>query len=86
MATTRVSSKGQVVLPKAIREQKAWPAGTVLQIEATADGVLLRPKIRVKETTLDEVAGCLRYKGPAKTIKEIEAGIGRAVRERHARR
>jgi hypothetical protein len=26
--TTTVSSKGQVILPKAIRDQRQWPAGT----------------------------------------------------------
>ena len=28
--TTTVSTKGQVILPKAIRDQRRWPAGTEL--------------------------------------------------------
>ena len=40
--TTTVSTKGQVILPKAIRERRHWAAGTQLIVEETADGVLLR--------------------------------------------
>ena len=41
--TTTVSTKGQVILPKAIRERRNWPAGTRLVVEETPDGVLLKP-------------------------------------------
>lgn len=36
--TTTVSTKGQVILPKAIREERRWRAGTRLTIESTPDG------------------------------------------------
>src|SRR5581483_120933 len=42
--TTTVSSKGQVILLKAIREQRQWPAGTELMVENTPDGVLLKAR------------------------------------------
>ena len=38
-AKTRVSAKGQVVLPKAVRERRNWPAGTELKVEETPEGV-----------------------------------------------
>ena len=41
--TTVVSTKGQVILPKAIRQRRRWDAGTRLVVEDTPDGVLLRP-------------------------------------------
>ena len=41
--TTTVSTKGQVILPKAIRDQLRWDAGTRLTVVHTADGVLLKP-------------------------------------------
>ena len=41
--TTTLSTKGQVILPKAIRDQLRWHAGTRLAVELTADGVLLKP-------------------------------------------
>jgi len=36
--TTIVSTKGQVILPKAIRERRRWPAGTRLTVEDTDAG------------------------------------------------
>ena len=41
-ARTRVSTKGQVILPKAIRDKRKWAAGTELTVEETTDGVLLQ--------------------------------------------
>ena len=41
--TTIVSTKGQVILPKAIRERRDWNPGTRLLIEDTADGVHIQP-------------------------------------------
>ena len=41
-ATTIISTKGQVILPKAIRQQRQWDVGTRLGVEDTKDGVLLR--------------------------------------------
>ena len=36
--TTVISTKGQVILPKTIRDQRHWPAGTRLTVEDTPDG------------------------------------------------
>src|SRR5215472_12977882 len=43
METTRLSSKGQVILPKSIRDAHRWQRGTEFMVEDTAVGVLLRP-------------------------------------------
>ena len=40
-AKTRVSTKGQVILPKAIRDKHNWKPGTELNVEETPNGVLL---------------------------------------------
>ena len=40
---TKDSTKGQVILPKAIRRLRNWDAGTRLVVEDTPDGVLLKP-------------------------------------------
>jgi AbrB family looped-hinge helix DNA binding protein len=41
--TTIVSTKGQVILPSAIRRRREWSAGTRLLVEETVEGVLLKP-------------------------------------------
>jgi AbrB family looped-hinge helix DNA binding protein len=83
--TTVVSTKGQVILPKAIRENRDWPAGTRLVVEETPEGVLLRRARVFPETRAEDVRGSLRYGGPPKTIGEMDAGIVAVVKRRHAR-
>ncbi len=85
METTRLSTKGQVVLPKTIRTARAWGPGTEFTVEETQDGILLRPARRLPVTTLDDVVGCLKYKGKPKSLStaQINAAIGREVKRRH---
>jgi AbrB family looped-hinge helix DNA binding protein len=83
--TTIVSTKGQVILPKAIRERRNWPAGTRLVVEETPDGVLLKPAPVFAPSRLEDVAGMLAYRGPPKTLEEMGAAIAAEVRRRHAR-
>jgi AbrB family looped-hinge helix DNA binding protein len=44
IATATLSSKGQVVIPKSIRDQLHWESGHELIIETTDSGVLLKSK------------------------------------------
>ncbi|MDQ6707008.1 MAG: AbrB/MazE/SpoVT family DNA-binding domain-containing protein [Acidobacteriota bacterium] len=57
METTRLSTKGQLILPKTIRASRSWGPGTEFTVEETSDGILLRPAGRFPGTNLDEVAG-----------------------------
>ena len=83
--TTTVSTKGQVILPKAIRERRHWGPGTRLLVEDTPDGVLLKAAPVFAPTRPEDVAGMLAYDGPAKTLEEMEAGIAAEVKRRDAR-
>jgi AbrB family looped-hinge helix DNA binding protein len=85
MQTTRLSSKGQVILPKALRDALHWAAGTEFSVEAVGDGVLLRPLKSVAHSRLEDVAGCLRVTGPARTIAEMDAAIVTELRRRRGR-
>ncbi len=82
---TVVSTKGQVILPKAIRERRDWPAGTRLVVEETADGVSLRAMDPFVPTTPEDVFGMLPYRGQPKTLRDMDAAIAQEVRRRHAR-
>jgi AbrB family looped-hinge helix DNA binding protein len=86
METTRLSTKGQIILPKAIRTSRAWGPGTEFTVEETKEGILLRPAKPFPATTVDEVFGCLKTdrKKPV-TLAEMEAAIPKEVRARHAR-
>ncbi|WP_428391861.1 AbrB/MazE/SpoVT family DNA-binding domain-containing protein [Lichenicoccus sp.] len=84
--TTTVSTKGQVILPKVIRDRLHWDAGTRLSLENTAEGVLLRPlNVAFAPRQPDEVFGCLRYSGEPKSVEQMDAGIAAETRRRHAR-
>ena len=85
METTRLSTKGQIVLPRGIRISRAWGPGTEFTVEETGDGILLRPAVRFPDTDLAEVAGCLRSRRKAKTLAQMPAAIGREVTRRHDR-
>ncbi len=84
METTRLSSKGQVILPKSVRDAHQWVAGTEFEVEDRPEGVLLRPKKRFALTELGEVIGCTGYRGPAKSLEDMEEAIAQGVRERYA--
>jgi AbrB family looped-hinge helix DNA binding protein len=83
--TTRLSTKGQIILPKNIRDARAWTPGTEFTVEESGDGVLLRPAGRFPAVELDEVANCLRYEQKPKTAAEMRDAIGREVMRRHNR-
>jgi AbrB family looped-hinge helix DNA binding protein len=85
METTRLSTKGQVILPKDIRDARAWRPGTEFTVEEAGDGIVLRPAERFPESDLAEVAGCLRSKARPKTPAQMSAAIGREVRRRRDR-
>jgi AbrB family looped-hinge helix DNA binding protein len=70
MAKTRLSSEGQVIIPKAVRERQGWEPGTELEVEDQGDVVVLR-RARL----------CLKYDGPPRTVEEMDEGIAEAVRQ-----
>ena len=82
---TKVSTKGQVILPKAIRERRRWGPGTRLLVEDTPDGVLLKPAPLFPPTRPEDVFGILKYSGPPKTLKDMDDAITAEVKHRRAR-
>ena len=80
--TTTVSTKGQVILPKGIRQRRRWDAGTKLVVEDTDEGVLLKPAPLFAATEIDSVFGSLAFAGKAKTIEEMDAAVAAEARRR----
>ena len=81
--TTTVSTKGQVILPKAVRQSLGWEAGARLVVEGTPEGVLLRPEPVFPETRPEDVFGRFAGKGAPKSLAEMEVGILAEARRRH---
>jgi AbrB family looped-hinge helix DNA binding protein len=82
--TTTVSTKGQVVLPKAIRVRRQWDAGTRLLVENTEDGVLLKAAPVFAPTRGEEVFASLAYHGAPKSLADMDRAVA-AEALRHAR-
>lgn len=78
---TRVSAKGQVVIPKVIRQRHQMVAGRVLDVIETPEGVLLRPSAKGEGSSVDEAIAKLReivrYEGPPVSIEDMNATIAR---------
>ena len=82
METTRLSSKGQVVLPSSVRSARRWKPGLELAVENRPEGVLLRPLKPFPQSRLEDVVGSAGYKGPRRTLREMENAILREARKR----
>ncbi|WP_414585143.1 AbrB/MazE/SpoVT family DNA-binding domain-containing protein [Scytonema sp. PCC 10023] len=81
MEITKVSNSGQVIIPEQLRKSHGWEAGQELIVIDTGDGILLKPKKPFAETTLNEVAGCLKYQGTPKSLDDMDDAIRQDVEE-----
>lgn len=60
---SRISSKGQITVPLAVRERLGMAAGTPVTFELVDDGVVVR-KGRLDDHPVDRVFGRVRLTGP----------------------
>ena len=82
MKTTRLSTKGQIVIPRELCKARRWQPGMEFVVEETQEGVLLRPLKPFPTTNIKEVLGCAGYTGTRKTLKDVEGAVARGARER----
>ena len=86
MDTTKLSAKGQVVLPKRVRDAHGWSPGVEFIVENTPDGVVLRPKSGKRLGRIAELAGMLRQtKRRRVSLKAMDAAISAEAKTRRAR-
>ncbi len=81
MEITKMSSKGQIIIPKAIRKAHNWQPGQEIEVIDMGDKIILQPKSPFPKTELDDVAGILAYSGPTKSIEEMEMAIAEGVKQ-----
>jgi AbrB family looped-hinge helix DNA binding protein len=79
MDITRLSEKGQIVIPKRVRTAYGWEPGLEFVVEETDDGIKLKPIKPFKTTRINDVLGCLKYKGPRKSVKDMETALAKGV-------
>jgi AbrB family looped-hinge helix DNA binding protein len=82
MNTTRLSSKGQVIIPKPIRTAHHWETGQELVVVDVGDGILLKPKTPFDETRISDVASCLKYEKETKSLDDMNAAIQKGIKDK----
>lgn len=80
--TTLLSTKGQVILPKAIRDSRRWTPGTRLSVEDTPDGVLLKATPLFPPRSVAAVFGSLHRDGPTLSLEDMDAAVAAEARRR----
>ncbi len=78
----RISSKGQLVLPKHIRESKGLVEGAEVLVEEVPGGVLLTLVPGARQSSLADLVGCTGYAGAPKSLADMEAAIRKGARGR----
>jgi AbrB family looped-hinge helix DNA binding protein len=83
--STTVSTKGQVILPKEARDITQWGPGAKLDVDVTAERIVLTRKPLFPPTRIEDVAGILKYDGPPLSLEDMDDAITAEVRDQIAR-
>ncbi|HYW15279.1 MAG TPA: AbrB/MazE/SpoVT family DNA-binding domain-containing protein [Allosphingosinicella sp.] len=85
-ATTKLSAKGQVVIPAGVRRELGLKPGQKLQVRKAGDGVMLTPIQEKSGRSTDELIAELRkiytHKGPPASLEDMDRAIDRMFAER----
>jgi AbrB family looped-hinge helix DNA binding protein len=76
---TTLSTKGQMVLPKAMRDLNQWKAGTKLAVKQIPGGVTITMVETKKKYSVDDVFGMLKYDGPPLSEEEMDRRIDESL-------
>ena len=84
LAHSRVTAQGQVSVPASVRRKLGVGPGSVLEWDEDGERVVVR---RAGRYSSEEIHRALFAKKPARrSLKQLKAGVARAIRKRHARR
>jgi len=86
-ATTKLSAKGQVVIPADVRRALGLRTGQILQVRNTGSGVMLTPvhdekSGRSTEELLAEIRKIYTHAGPPATLEDMDRAVERMFAER----
>lgn len=85
MQTVTLSSKGQLVIPKPVRESAHLTTGDVFSVRYVDGEIRLKPIANSTPVLLADVAGCLGKAGrPALTEEQTRSIIAARLKAKHA--
>jgi AbrB family looped-hinge helix DNA binding protein len=89
-ARATFSAKGQIVIPKDVRDRYRFTNGQVVDVVEMPEGVLLRAPAQQKASSFDEAMERMRqaidYRGPRLDEEDWQAGIAKAIRAKWSKR
>lgn len=84
-AVTRLSSKGQIVIPKDVRDALGWAEGQTLQVRKSGDKAVLELAVPQREKiSWEEFRKRVPkfYEGPALSVEEMDNAVAEMWRKR----
>jgi len=87
----KLNAAGALELPRELLARRGWEAGLELEVEETAQGLLIRPAptLAPPDERIDYEEFRRRvpkHEGPPVSLEEMQEGIDRAMAERWARK
>ena len=91
---TRLSAKGQVVIPKGVRDRLGLTEGTVFDVIYRGNEVVLKRQSKQGEPSgaeavanaVKEIRSFYRYEGLPVSLEDMDKAVASAVRKKFARR
>jgi AbrB family looped-hinge helix DNA binding protein len=81
-----VTSKGQVTIPKSVREALGITPGSKVEFDVAAGGARLKLVKRHASSRVEEAAAILDYKGPRIPVDKMHGGLAAKKAAKRARR
>lgn len=82
--TSTISSKGQITVPKAVRDKLGLRPGARVEFELTADGAMLRKGHRAGVRAVDRVLGILKREASTDSLLDDMRGTVPSTLRRRA--
>ena len=86
MSSVSVTSKGQVTIPKRVRQALGITAGSKVEFDVDGGGARLTLIKQQAPSSIEEGPAILNYKGPRLMIKQMHGGVAMKKAAKRARR
>lgn len=73
MSNATMTSKGQITIPKDVREELGLTPGTRVSFTRSDTGEIV---VRKQSRSVRELGGSLKYAGPPVSVEEMDAVLG----------
>jgi antitoxin PrlF len=86
MSTVSVTSKGQVTIPKRVRQALGITGGSKVEFDLDGSGARLKLVKKTNNSRLEDGPAILNYRGPRIPIEDMHGGLAMKKAAKRARR